>query len=328
MSFSNQIKLAYHALKTKLHIDEIAAGTVEVIQHTHRHVMHTIEAIASRIPPLMLLVESIGHIAAITQLRHDHHPNKKALGFKVTTGFMMLAVGIIALALPHISIPLIIAGLTCGLSYQFFSIHHIHHKIRQLQTTLKSLPQHNTQQHDTINQQLDKLMLIYREQRQQRTEKVIRSIVSVVVLVAMIAVFANPITAIPATITALCISTGYLAYHLCKPLLLHAHKHNTAKLDHEQAASHLKTETEPLENEVIIEAKQEQQTQKEAQVTQFLDHEDAALAKILQPKPELISPQKSATKRKNEAAEEDEDEDGDAGERDTTTETKETVELI
>ncbi len=321
MYFSNQIKLVYHALKTKLHFDEIAAGTVEVIQHTHRHVMHTIEAIATRIPPLMLLVESIGHIAAITQFRLDH-PNKKALGFKVTTGLIMLGVGITALALPQISIPLVIAGLACELSYQFFSIYHIHHKICQLQTTLKSLPQQNIQQHQTVSQQLNKLQLIYREQRQQRTEKIIRSAVSVVVLIAVIAVFANPITAIPATLAALCATSAYLTYHFCKPLLQRSRKHSTAKPDDKDASTFLKSDVEILEKEALTQA---QHTPKEAQIAQFLNHEDEALAKILQPKPEPIPQQKAGAKPTQEK---EEDEDGDAGERDTITETEETVELI
>lgn len=325
------IRTGFAAIRQKFHLDEVASTVTEVIAKFHHHVAHFVEGAGKKIPLINLLLDAIGNIAAIATIRRKKTAiEKRNLGIKVTAGLITAAVTITAFAIPHIAVPLIIAGSIINVSYNAFSI-------RKKQRQVKEL----IQQHQTANSKtVTPLQIELTQHTHQLIHKSVKTLTSTVALVCSIIMLANPLTIIPMSIVCAITAVTYTLYHYRQPIMDAAMRvserfkkafvsstaetntsvesaQTTNQQQQQSAVSQTQTATFLQQQQNLLAkesqahshsfAEQHNEIQQTATAS-FLDHQEAALEKFN----DLPHPQPESVKNAKET-EEEEDDDGGSG---------------
>ena len=218
-NIKHHIQSGFRILRTKLHLDEVASGIIEVISEFHRHVGHFIEATTKKIPLVNLLIDAIGNIAAIVTIRQKKTTfEKRALGAKVAAGLITGAMTIAAFVVPQVAIPLIIIGSLSSLFYSAFSIYKTKHRLNQLEHTLNHLDPNATNQRAELQQKITELNSQRKAHNHAAIHKSVKTITSTIAFVGAIIMLANPITVIPVSMILAITAVAYTAYHFRQPI--------------------------------------------------------------------------------------------------------------
>lgn len=217
---TKHVKTGYSAIKTKFHLEEVIGGLIDVVSRFHHSIGRFLEITTERLPIINLLLEAVGHVAAVTRFRKKKTTfDKAALGIKVTAGLITFAIAIAAFAVPHISVPLIVAGSSINLVHDFFSLYKTNRKKKKLEHTLKTIPLQNEQARQQV---IDKITSLNKEllaHKNKIKSKTLKTITSTIALVGVIIMLANPITVAPVSIILAVTSIAYTSYHFRKPIL-------------------------------------------------------------------------------------------------------------
>ena len=303
-------KTIFKGLLVKLHIDEVLEACLDVVVRFHREIGKVLETACRAIPPLMLLFEGIGHISAITKAHQAKTKFEKgALGIKVMTGITTFGIAIAAFVLPHISIPLILAGTAANVAYSYFNVYKTSIQKRTLEKTLQKIPpQHHEQRMhllDDINE-LNNHAVVHREKLKNN---MIKTALSTLILVGLIVIFVAPVVALPASIILATATVAYTGYIYKKPILTAIRQFFTSKKTNEA------TPTPTVESNELTTKEEEfiqpQPLETNQNVDDFLHHEDTILASIAthhpSPEPTITATVKDTPSIHISDAEEEED---------------------
>lgn len=206
-------KKAFNLVKLKAELAEVGSDILEILIYTHAAVGKAIERATHAIPAIGLLISGIGHLSAIVRARNVKTRQEKInLGIKVSSGLTTLAIAIAALAVPGLSVPLVLAGTAVNLFYGMFSIHKRKRRVRALEKQIQQISSNNPEYIHRL-QALTTLKDNLHEQRHAVFHKSIVLVVSTIIVAAGLAMLISPIAIIPAATIMTVTITTYLTYH-------------------------------------------------------------------------------------------------------------------
>ncbi len=217
---TQHIKAGFNAIRIKIHLEEIIGDLLDVVTRFHHGISHVLRQIAQQLPVINLLIDSIGNIAALAKIRKKSSSfEKRALGFKVTSGLITAGIAIAAFAVPHLSLPLIVAGSATNLVYSYFSIYKINRRKRELEHELRNTLQSNSTKHQQLEHKLKEIRQDLAEHKEKIVHKTVSTLTSTILLISMIVMLANPFTIAPVSIVLAVTSIAYTCYHFRTPIV-------------------------------------------------------------------------------------------------------------
>ncbi|PHQ80007.1 MAG: hypothetical protein COB66_05680 [Coxiella sp. (in: Bacteria)] len=208
------------AFFTKLHCEKMLKSVLDAAAQAHFNIGKQLELFCHEFPPMLIMVEGLGNVAAGIKFRHTLSlSEKRALGLRVTTGLIALGVSIAAFALPHFSAALILTGISSNLVYSYFNVFKLHREKRELEEQRDALSANDTDQCHDLTHKITETKQELAKLKIKLKSKAIELASSSIVLIGLIAVMANPVTALPVSIILATTSVAYGCYHYRKPIL-------------------------------------------------------------------------------------------------------------